>query len=125
MLIHTVTKRRSRALNVSIAVRYIQTLTLALTLTLTFTVIDFGYSGHTHTHIRLTALCPGLPGSAGTRKVKTNLDFTKARDSEWQWLQLGHMQVCTSLQTDNPYPATQVFYRPDALPAAHPTASKH
>jgi len=25
---------------------------------------------HTHTHIRLTALCPGLPGSAGTRKVK-------------------------------------------------------
>ena len=25
---------------------------------------------HTHIHIRLTALCPGLPGSAGTRKVK-------------------------------------------------------
>ena len=25
---------------------------------------------HTHTHTRLTALCPGLPGSAGTRKVK-------------------------------------------------------
>jgi len=23
-----------------------------------------------HTHTRLTALCPGLPGSAGTRKVK-------------------------------------------------------
>jgi len=21
--------------------------------------------------------------------------------SEWQWHQLGHMQVCTSLQTDN------------------------
>jgi len=32
---------------------------------------------------------------------KTNLDFTEARDSEWQWHQLGHMQVCTSLQTDN------------------------
>jgi len=32
---------------------------------------------------------------------KTNLDFTGARDSEWQWHQLGHMQVCTSLQTDN------------------------
>ena len=32
---------------------------------------------------------------------KTNLDFTKARDSEWQWHQLGRMQVCTSLQTDN------------------------
>jgi len=25
---------------------------------------------HTHTHTRLTPLCPGLPGSAGTRKVK-------------------------------------------------------
>ena len=25
---------------------------------------------HTHTHIRLTALCPGLPGWAGTRNVK-------------------------------------------------------
>ena len=31
------------------------------------------------------------------QKGKTNLDFTKARDSEWQWHQLGHMQVCTSL----------------------------
>ena len=32
---------------------------------------------------------------------KTNLDLTEARDSEWQWHQLGHMQVCTELQTDN------------------------
>jgi len=35
------------------------------------------------------------------QKGKTNLDFTEARDSEWQWYQLDHMQVCTSLQTDN------------------------
>ena len=35
------------------------------------------------------------------QKGKTNLDFTEARDSEWQWHQLGHMQVCTLLQTDN------------------------
>jgi len=35
------------------------------------------------------------------QKGKTNLDFTEARDSEWQWHQPGHMQVCTSLQTDN------------------------
>ena len=35
------------------------------------------------------------------QKGKTNLDFTEARDSEWQWHQLGHMSVCTSLQTDN------------------------
>jgi len=35
------------------------------------------------------------------QKGKTNLDFTEARDSEWQWHQLGHIQVCTSIQTDN------------------------
>jgi len=35
------------------------------------------------------------------QKGKTNLDFTEARDSEWQWHQLGHMQVCTLLQTEN------------------------
>jgi len=35
------------------------------------------------------------------QKGKTNLDFTEARESEWQWHQLGHMQVCTALQTDN------------------------
>jgi len=61
------------------------------------------------------------------QKGKTNLDFSEARDSEWQWHQLGHMQVCTSLQTDNhaSTPTTLFFYRPDALPAAQPTASKH
>ena len=60
------------------------------------------------------------------QKGKTNLDFTDARDSEWQWHQLGHMQVCTSLQTDNHTSIPPlVFYRPDALPAAQPTASKH
>jgi len=32
------------------------------------------------------------------QKGKTNLDFTEARDSDGH--QLGHMQVCTSLQTD-------------------------
>jgi len=56
------------------------------------------------------------------QKGKTNLDFTEARDSAWQWHQLGHMQVCTSLQ---PASHHSVFYRPDALPAAQPTASKH
>jgi len=35
------------------------------------------------------------------QKGHTNLDFTEARDSEWQWHQLGHMQVCISFQTEN------------------------
>jgi len=60
------------------------------------------------------------------QKGKTNLDLTEARDSEWQWHQLEHMQVCTSLQTDNHASTPPLsFYRPDALPAAQPTAKKH
>jgi len=35
------------------------------------------------------------------QKDKTDLDFIEARDSEWQWHQLSHMQVHTLLQTDN------------------------
>jgi len=59
------------------------------------------------------------------QKGKTSLDFTEARDSEWQWHLLGHMQVCTSLQTDNHASNPPLsFYRPDALPAVQPTASK-
>ena len=56
------------------------------------------------------------------QKGKTNLDFTEARDSEWQWHHLGNMQVCTSLHTNTP-PLS--FFRPDALPATPPTVSKH
>jgi len=60
------------------------------------------------------------------QKRKTNLDFTETRDSEWQWHQLGRMQVCTSLQTDNHASTSPlIFYRPDALPAAQTIASKH
>jgi len=68
---------------------------------------------HTHTSVLWpSGLCPGLPGWAGTR---TNLDFTEARDSEWQWHQLGHMQICTSLQTDNHANIAHLsFYRLDA-----------
>ena len=72
------------------------------------------------------ALFPGLPGWADTRKVKPIWILLKQETSEWQWHQLGHMQVCTSLQTHNHASTLPLsFYRPDALPAAQPTASKH
>jgi len=48
--------------------------------------------------------------------------FTVARDNEWQWHQLGHMHICTSPQTASHH---SVFYRPVAIPATEPTASKH
>ena len=57
------------------------------------------------------------------QKGQTSLYFTEASDSEWQWHQLGHVQVCTSLQTDNH--ANTPPLRPDALPAAQPAVSKH
>jgi len=60
------------------------------------------------------------------QKGKTNLDFTEARDNEWQWHQLGHMEICLSLQTDNHASTPPLsFYRLDALSAAQTTVSKH
>jgi len=55
---------------------------------------------HTHTH-PFNGPMPGTTQVGRYQKAKTNPDFTGARDSEWQWHQLGHMQVCTLLQTDN------------------------
>jgi len=44
------------------------------------------------------------------QKGKTNLDFSEAGDSEWQWYQLGYMQVCTLLQTQpHQHPTTLSF----------------
>ena len=65
------------------------------------------------------------------QKGKTSLDVNETRDDGvlgWQWHQLGHMQtICTSLQTDNDINTSHhwIFYRPDALPDAQPTVSKH
>jgi len=54
---------------------------------------------------------------------KTNLDFTEARDSEWQWHQLGHMQVRTSLQTDNHANTTRLNFLQAGCPSCRPTNS--
>jgi len=54
----------------------------------------------THTHPFNVPLS-GTTWVSQYQKGKTNLDFTEARDSEWQWHQLDNMQVCTLVQTDN------------------------
>ena len=81
---------------------------------------------HTHTHTRLTALFLGLPRWAGTRKVKPIRILLKQETvsgSSISW------SICKSApfsrQITTPAPHHSGFYRPDALPATQPTASKH
>ena len=57
------------------------------------------------------------------QKGTTNLDFTEARDSEWQWHQLGHVQVCTSLQTDNYASTPPLSFLQAGCPSCRPTNS--
>jgi len=57
------------------------------------------------------------------QKCKTILDFTEARDSEWQWHQLRHMQVCTSVQTDNHPSTPPLSFLQAGCPSCHPTNS--
>jgi len=80
---------------------------------------------HAHTH-PFNGPFSGTTQVSWYQKGKTNLDFTEARDSEWQW---HHLDICKSAphsrQITTPAPHCSVFYRPDALPAAQPTASKH
>jgi len=72
---------------------------------------------HTHTH-PFNGPLSRTTWVSWYQKGKINLDFTEARDSEWQWHHLGHMQVCTSLQTDNhaSTPPLSFFYRMPFLP---------
>jgi len=80
------------------------------------------YNTHTHTH-PFNGPFSRTTWVSRYQKGKTNLDFTEARDSEWQWRQLGHMQVCTSLRTDNhdstppldSFTAVQLYEKPNAL----------
>ena len=61
--------------------------------------MNYYYNYYNHLTV-LWILC-GTTRVSRYQKSKTNLDFIEARDSEWQWHQLGHMQSCTSPQTDN------------------------
>ena len=79
-----------------------------------------------HTHTRLTILCPGLAGWAGTRKTKPMWILIKqetASGSGIDWT------ICksapSSRQITTLTPHHSICHRPDALPAAQRTASKH
>jgi len=77
---------------------------------------------HTHTHPFNGPLSETTRVSQ-YQKRKTNLDFTEARDSQWQRHQLGHMQVCTSLQTDNHASTPPLSFLQAGCPSCWPTNS--
>ena len=91
------------------------------------------YRIHTHIHTSKSAPRSGYltfngPLSGTTRvsryqKGKTNLDFTGARDSEWQWHQLGRMQVCTLLQADYHASTPPLSFLQAGCPSGRPTIS--
>ena len=78
------------------------------------------------THTRLMAVCPGLPGWAGARKVKPIWTLLKQETVSGSGI---HWDICKSApcsrQITMPAPHCSVFYRPDAFPTTQPTASKH
>ena len=81
---------------------------------------------HTHTHTRLKALFLGLPGWASTKKEKPIWILLKQETVSGTSISWA---ICKSAprsrQITTPTPYHSVFYKPDALPAAQPTASKH
>ena len=76
----------------------------------------------THTHT-FNGPFSGTTQVSRYEKGQTNLDFTEARDSEWQWHQLGHMQVCTLLQTDNHTSTPPLCFLKAGCPSCRPTNS--
>ena len=85
---------------------------------------------HTHTRTHACMHEPMFNGPlSGTNQVsryqkgKTNLHFTEATDSEWQWHQLGHMQVCISLQSDNTPASHQSVFLQAWCPSCRSTNS--
>jgi len=90
------------------------------------TLMAWHHKEHTHTHTRLTALCPGLPGWAGTRKAKPiwillKQEIVSGNGINWAMCK----SAPRSRQITTPTPHHSVFYRPDALPATQPTVSEH
>ena len=77
---------------------------------------------HTHTHPFSGPLF-GTTQVSRYQKGKTSLHFTEAKDSEWQWHQLGYMQVCTSLQTDDHANTPQLRFLQAGCPSCRPTNS--
>ena len=76
----------------------------------------------THTH-PFNGPFSGTTQVSWYQKGKTNLDFTEAKESKWQWHQLGHIQVCILLQTDNHTSTPPLCLLQAGCPSCRPTNS--
>ena len=87
---------------------------------------DSFINAHTHLFNGPLSGTAGLPGWAGTRNIKPIWILLKQETVSGSGISSA---VCKSAprsrQITTPVPHHSVFYRPDALPAAQPTVSKH
>jgi len=74
------------------------------------------------TDIRLTAFFQDNLGKLAPER-QTILDFTEAKDSEWQWHQRGQKQICTTLQIDNDASTPSLNFLWAGCPSCCPTNS--
>jgi len=95
--------------------------------------VQGGFSAGIHTHTTVLLLVWNMSGSTRvsryqkgkTKKVQTHLDLLEQEivsGSGFCWA------ICKSAphpRQPRQHPTTQFFYRPDAIPDAQPTASKH
>ena len=79
---------------------------------------------HTHTHTRLTALFPGLPGWAGTKKAIPIWILLKHETVSGSGISWAIMQVCTSLQIDNHASTSPLKFFTGRMPFLLPTQQR-
>ena len=93
----------------------------------TFTTsVVWSFCRRLYIHTHLTTLFPGLPRWASTRKVKPIWILLKQETESGSGVSWA---ICKSAphsrQITTSAPHHSIFYRPVALPATQPTASKH
>jgi len=78
---------------------------------------------HTYIHTHVTALCLGIHGWAGTRKVKPIWILLEQETVSGSGISCCHMQVCISFQRDNHASNPPLSFLQAGCPSCHPTNS--
>jgi len=85
-------------------------------------IYPFVFQTVTHTTVLWPSwILSGTTQVSWHQEGKTNLDLLE-QDSEWQWHQLGHMQICTLIQTHKHASIPSLILQA-GCPSCHPTNS--